>query len=205
MCICQSDNKYIYLFCYQQQSHRVYCAMDIYTKYKAFYPIKFMRHLITKRNVIKNFNPGFKFFLKFFNQYLLRTHIFVTKLRKDVKRILPFHIHQTLPYERLNYKILSNPGVNYSNFDSRPLSQTFRIKSGSWLLFNYSRQIKVAHESELNARTIFAEILKTEERFSSNSIFLPSAHLHYNIDVKVLHSYDGSLVVTVRLNYYTMD
>jgi hypothetical protein len=85
------------------------------------------------------------------------------------------------------------------------MSQTFRTKSGRCLLFNYSRQINLTRESELNAPTIFAENLMTEEYFSLNSIFLPSVHFHGNIDIKALHSCNGLFVVKARSKYYTID
>jgi hypothetical protein len=44
----------------------------------------------------------------------------------------------------------------------------------------------------------------TEERFSSNSIFLPSVHFHYNIDVKASHSWESQVeMLHNRLEKFT--
>ena len=51
------------------------------------------------------------------------------------------YIQQTLTYKRPNYKNLSNPGTDYSNFDSIPLSQT---------LENHIRQMVVIQLQSAN-------------------------------------------------------
>ena len=62
-------------------------------------------------------------------------------IKERRKMSTAIYIQQTLTYKRPNYKNLSNPGTDYSNFDSIPLSQT---------LENHIRQMVVIQLQSAN-------------------------------------------------------